>query len=898
MAEPLLNCPHCGKKLTRPDAAFCPNCGTPLQGSQAQVAGATVHGGSLAKIVVNIPGEETREEFLAKVVVSLGRRSGNDIQVLSPIVSGQHAKIELTPAGHTITDLRSTNGTYLNGQRLEPDKPRLLANNDHIRFSDNLGNTVSLIYIAPAGFGEVPAADLAAQTFNLEAPISYIGRNPKADICLKHPAVSWNHARVIKRGEPQYAIEDLSSSNGTFINGVQARGMRPLERGDVVQIGPFNLVYNGSGIFTPYSAERNFRLEAVNLQKTVYPPNFLGLADKSRPVTILHPLNLVINPREFVALVGGSGAGKSTLIKTLSGVSRATAGLVLVNGDNLYANYNLYRTLLGYVPQDDIIHLNLEVRRALRYAARLRLPDATPTEIEQRIDSVLARVGLTAQATTMVRSLSGGQRKRVSIAAELLAEPWIFFLDEPTSGLDPGLEKLMMDTLRQLADEGRTIVLVTHATANITHTCDQVAFMARGGELAYFGPPGHVPVFFKVDNFPDVYTRLTQTYSPENDPSVPAEIKAEYEAYGQKTFEASKTSKIPPKDIPAGALWAEHFRQSPLYRTYIAHRQSGEMARPAASRTKGGGGGLGDQVKQFGVLAQRYLDLIRHDKISLVVLLAVMPLIAIFLMIISNDAALVGHTTAEIEAFLENNGGYNIAYQAQQLLFMLALATNMLGVFAASFEIIKEEAVYRRERMVNLKILPYLSSKFGILGLFMLLQCLLLLLVLGLKVSYPGSGAILWALPEYYFTLVFTALASVALGLFLSALASSRDMVIYLVLLTLFLQIVFSGAIFELGPLTWPLSYLTITRWSLEALGASTGMERLDNLGQLRVEQQVDLGGRGQQKVVQDIPTRTSFYLNYPEGGLGLMARWLMLWLQTLLWGGLAVWLVKRKDEI
>ncbi len=507
------------------------------------------------------------------------------------------------------------------------------------------------------------------------------------------------------------------------------------------------------------------------------------------------------------------------------------------------------------------------------------------------MEAVLSKVGLTAQADTMVRSLSGGQRKRVSIAAELLAEPWIFFLDEPTSGLDPGLEKLMMDTLRQLADEGRTIVLVTHATANLAHTCDQVAFMARGGELAYFGPPQQAAEFFEVDNFPDVYTRLAQSYSPTGDVTVPAALKTEYEAYAQKPKKAETA-------IPAGRLWAERYRQSPLYRSYIANRQSGEAARPVTGRPKGGGGGLGRQVKQLGVLAQRYLDLIRHDKISLGVLLLVMPLIAFFLLVISNGAALVGHAAAEITTILERDGGYNIAYQAQQLLFMLALSANMLGVFAASFEIIKEEAVYRRERLINLKILPYFASKFGVLGLFMLLQCLLLLLVMGLKVSYPGSGAILWALPEYYFTLVFTALASVALGLFLSALASSRDMVIYLVLLTLFLQIVFSGAIFELTPLTRPLSYLTITRWSLAALGASTDMERLNELGQMRVEQQIDLSGRGTQKVVQDVPTRVTFYLNYPQSGLGLIACWLMLWLHTFLWGGLAMWLLKRKDEI
>jgi pSer/pThr/pTyr-binding forkhead associated (FHA) protein len=301
MIEPLTNCPHCGKKLTRPDAAFCPNCGTPLRGAAAQAAD-TVHGGSLAKIIVQIPGEETHEEFLSKTVTTLGRRSSNTIQVMSPIVSGEHLKIELTRQGHTVTDLNSTNGTYVNGKRLTPGQPHLLASHNIIRFSDALGNSASLIYIAPSAFGEVQTAAIA-KTFNLHMPISYIGRNPAAAIPLDHPAVSWNHARVVKRDELRYTIEDLSSNNGTFLNGAQLKGERPLERGDVVQIGPFNLVYNGGGVFTPYSAERNFRLEAVNLEKTVFATrSVLGIPFQGQPISILRHLNLVINPREFVAL--------------------------------------------------------------------------------------------------------------------------------------------------------------------------------------------------------------------------------------------------------------------------------------------------------------------------------------------------------------------------------------------------------------------------------------------------------------------------------------------------------------------------------------------------------------------------------------------------------------------
>lgn len=888
------NCPHCGKRLSRPDASFCQNCGAPLKGVASEAA-ATVHGGFLAKIIIHIPGEETREEFLATNITTVGRRSTNTIQVLSPTVSGEHAKIELTRQGHTITDLNSTNGTYVNGKRLEPHKPYRLTNNDIIRFSDSLGNSAHLTYIAPSLFTEIGPTDID-HSFKVEDNVAYIGRNPSAAISLSHPAVSWNHAKVVRHADNRSTIQDLSSNNGTFVNGKQLRQSHQqlLERGDVIQIGPFNLVYQGVGTFIPFSAERNFRLEVVNLQKTVYPSTRLGRPNKSRPKNLLHNLNMVVNPREFVALVGGSGAGKSTLLKALTGSSRATAGAVLVNGDDLYTNFNLYRTMMGYVPQDDIIHQNLEVRHALNYAARLRLPDAGRAEINERVAAVLVKVGLAGQAETLVRDLSGGQRKRVSIAAELLAEPWIFLLDEPTSGLDPGLEKLMMDTLRQLADEGRTIILVTHATRNITNNCDQVAFLARGGELTYFGPPDQAFQFFNVNNFPDIYTRLAQTYSAAGASTVPPEIKAEYDL-AIKTSPPSANGV--PSEILAGPLWAARYRQSQLYESYVTNRQTGEVARPIPASIKPAASGLANQVKQFGILAQRYLDLIKHDKTSLWVLLVVMPIIGVLLLLISNGAALVGNSAEEIAALLETSGVYNIVGQAQTLLFMMALAANLLGVFAASFEIIKEEAVYRRERMINLKIPPYFASKFVVLGGFMLLQCLLLLLVLALKIDFPGHGAIVWSPLEFYFTLVFTALASVALGLFISALAHSRDMVIYLVLLTLFGQIVFSGAIFELSTLTKPLSYLTITRWSLEALGASADMAALNNLGQVRVEREVDIG-RGIQKVVEDVPTTLNFYINYTHSALALLGRWLILWLHTLLWSGLAAWLVKRKDQI
>jgi len=874
------NCPHCGKPLTQPNAKYCTQCGSPLRSIE------TVHGGSLAKFIIHLPCQGTQEEFLSKAVITLGRKSSNMLQVMSPIVSGEHARINLTRQGHTITDLGSTNGTYVNGQRLKAQQPHLLVSNDIIRFSDALGNSAKLTYIAPSGFGEVGQAKVSS-TFQLSENVSFIGRNNISAIFLDHPAVSWNHAKVIRQSGDSFIIQDLSSNNGTFVNGKQLRQARLLARGDVVQIGPFNLVYQGRGKFTSFSAERNFRLEAVNLEKAL-PASWFSLHRVLNPMkakVILQNLNLVINPREFVALVGGSGAGKSTLLKALSGVNPATRGVVLVNGDNLYENFNLYRTMLGYVPQDDIIHDGLEVRQVLYYAACLRLPDATAAEMAAQIESVLAKVNMTAEAKTMVRDLSGGQRKRVSMAVELLAEPWIFFLDEPTSGLDPGLEKLMMDTLRQLADEGRTIVLVTHATNNIINNCDHVAFLAPGGLLTYFGPPEQATEFFKVRDFSDIYTRLSLSYTPQDAATMPAEIETEYQRLQPTTT------------VAAGTLWAEHYRHSLIYETFITNRQTGEVARPMTPLNTDKIGGAKAQFQQFTVLARRYLDLIRHDHISLVVLLGIMPLIGLFLLMISSSATLIGHPPSQIEQILVAEGHYAIATSAETLLFMMALSATMLGVFAASFEFIKEKAIYQRERMVNLRVPAYFASKFVVLGGFGLIQCLLLLLMLALKISFPATGAMTFAPIEYYITLIFTVFASIALGLFISALARSRNVVIYIVLVVMVTQIIFSGAIFELTSMTQPLSYLTITRWSLEALGETTDLEQLNQLGQVRFEREVDFG-RGSQKVVENVAAPIKFHLNYNPSFMTLLWHWLGLIVHIVWWSGLAMGLLRREDQV
>jgi ABC-type multidrug transport system ATPase subunit len=484
-----------------------------------------------------------------------------------------------------------------------------------------------------------------------------------------------------------------------------------------------------------------------------------------------------------------------------------------VNGNRLYRHYDLYRTMIGYVPQDDILHRDLKVGDALRYSANLRLPpDTSSAEIERRIDKVLEDVEMVAQKEQVISSLSGGQRKRVSIAAELLAEPRLFFLDEPTSGLDPGLEKKMMYTLRRLADAGRTIVLVTHATANITQ-CDHVCFLSQG-RMAYYGPPAETFDFFGVTSgdFADVYDQLDDL-----DPQVARQQADD---------------------------WRQRYQHSDLCQSYVVGRQrSLPKAQPSARRTGGRRGPRVNRLRQLLVLTRRYFDLVLRDKLLLTVLMAVMPLVGALVLLVSSGNWLVGNPVAEIDSQLTvdliadgTSASYSIVGESQTLLFIMAFASVLLGLFASVYEIVKEWSVYQRERMVTLKIVPYILSKVIVMGLFALLQSLLFMVVIGLKVDYPSDGVILPATLEIYVTLVLGTLAAIMLGLWMSAIVPNANTVIYIVFVVLMFQMIFAGVLFDLPGVSQRASVFTLSRWSMEALGASTDIEGLNELTRTRFQ--------------------------------------------------------------
>jgi|YNPNPStandDraft_1061719.scaffolds.fasta_scaffold04766_3 ABC-type multidrug transport system ATPase subunit/pSer/pThr/pTyr-binding forkhead associated (FHA) protein len=753
-------------------------------------------------LLVRIPGQSPWEVRLEQDGYAVGRKTDNDIVLPHGYVSGHHGRLERRGDVWHYQDLNSTNGTFVNGKRVQE---ATLRDGDIIRIGDLQGNSVSLTFRA-AGVEPVvqPAPSIVHMGLTTlgTQDVLVIGRDPQSDIHIPEPTVSWRHARL-ERVPEGHILTDLNSTNGTFVNGRRITAPYLLRQGDEVQIGPHRLVYEVSGL-QQYVTVGGMRLDGLGL---VWES---GRGKRKRQ--ILKGVDISIYPREFVALVGASGAGKTTLLKALNGFTHAQ-GRVLVNGDDLYHHFDQYRTMLGYVPQDDIIHRELTVASALRYAARLRLPpDTSDEEIEQRIDSVLQEVGMVEQKHNPITRLSGGQRKRVNMAVELLAEPRLFFLDEPTSGLDPGLEKKMMHTLRHLADGGRTVVLVTHATANITQ-CDHICFLAHG-RVVYFGPPEEALAYFGVTSgdFADIYDLLD-----DPDPARAREKAAEYE---------------------------RRFKESPQYQQYVASRLATlkpppepSAAAPARRRPKV------NPLRQFAVLTQRNLDLVLRDRLLLGVLLAVMPVIALLLLLIAKPNWLVGDPIVEIERQLREalgsasgSASYAVAGASQTLLFMLALAAVLLGLFAAAYEVVKERSVFLRERMINLRLLPYLGAKFAVLGGFAMVQCLLLLVVLGWGVRLPQFGVVTSAPVEMYVTLLLGTLAALAMGLFISAVVPNTNSVIYIVLLVLFFQIIFAGVFFNLPGPAGNLSYLTLSRWTVEGLGTSVNLDWLNNLTRTRFQ--------------------------------------------------------------
>ena len=784
---------------------------------------------------------------LNKQTLNIGRDPENDIVIEEPMVSAWHAQI--VRDGNDLFFVhphplrgKTLNGVWYQGQRIRGDEQfrKQMVNGDIFRIGDENGTLVTLTYDDGAG---VPVETLPEmKPIPLTGGKLTIGRAPNNTVVLNHPQVSAHHAEM-ERVEGGYRVLDTNSSNHVYVNG-QRVSHQLLRTGDEIRIGPFLLVYTGTEL-RQYDESNNIRIDAFHLKKV-----------GNNNVILLNDISLVIPPRKFVALVGGSGAGKSTLMDALNGLRPAHDGTVLYNGVNYYRNLAAFSTQLGYVPQDDIVHRDLTVERALYYAAKLRLPsDFTKEQIKWRIDEVLEDVEMTERRGLLVSKLSGGQRKRVSIALELLANPGVFFLDEPTSGLDPGLDRKMMTLLRRLADRGRTVILVTHATNNI-NACDSVCFLAQGGRLAYFGPPNEAKAYFEKADFAEIYSTLEPT---KDQPDIPKRAEERYLA-------------------------------SQDYQRYVAEPlregQAKQARTPVKGRPEAGDQTLkrvkrGNALSQFMILSRRYLELLKNDKGNLLILLLQAPIIGILLVLmvrfeigagVFNANNLVQcrtqiltssgplslpqaqqtdtidcqqvvnflRTNPNGQAFAQKQGGQEQALQvfilpgpgadAQKVLFIMAFATVLFGCINGAREIVKESAIYSRERAVNLGILPYMFSKIVVLGMLCLFQSAVLVFVVELGEPLK-QGILMPPVLETYITIALTSLAGLMIGLAISAIAPNNDRAISFVPIILLPQVIFSGAIIPLKDwFTQIMASIFPTRWAMVALGSSIGLHA-DKIG-------------------------------------------------------------------
>lgn len=551
-------------------------------------------------------------------------------------------------------------------------------------------------------------------------------------------------------------------------------------------------------------------------------------------ITLLHDITLDFPKGAFVALVGSSGVGKTTLLNALSGIQPAHRGKVLYEGQDYYHHLDRFSDQIGYLPQDDIIHKDLKVKRALYYAARLRLPASyTRRQIHQRINAVLDDVEMSHRRNHLVRKLSGGERKRVSLALELLGNPRIFLLDEPTAGLDPGLDLKMMRLLRKLADRGHTIILVTHATRNID-VCDLVCFMAQGGRLAFYGTPAEAQAYFNTTNFAEIYNALEPT--------------AEH------------------KNIPKDA--EERYKKSPYYTRHITdplNQEAEERDQAPEAIAVVGPRKRSHPKGQFRYLTMRYLALLKNDPLTVMILLLQAPIIGVILYFLAasnvfnpgsiavcpqrqnllansgpivsyncqrlvnllnspRGAAFAQHVHMTKNQILQNAIAPNSGVNAQTILFVMAFAAVLFGCINGVRAIVGETAIYRRERMVNLRIAPYMFSKIVVLGILSLIQALILVYIVNMKAHFQ-QGIFLSPFAEVYITIVLTTLAGLMMGLAVSAFASNSDRAMSLIPLILIPQVIFSGTVFELNtPFLQAIGALFATRWSIAALGSSIGL--------------------------------------------------------------------------
>ncbi|MFJ2402177.1 FHA domain-containing protein [Streptomyces xanthochromogenes] len=762
---------------------------------------------------------------------TLGRDPQGDLVVDDARVSWRHATVSWNGRSWVVEDHGSTNGTYVQGQRIHqmdigPGSSVHLGNaTDGPRL--NLTGAAAAAYAQPAaqqaqaapvhpqpqqappqqgGWAQPPQQPQQAQVpqqwqqpqpqqpqfpqqggpagaapaYGDRSPTTFhqvalgrvmrIGRALENELVVSDLQVSRHHAEFHATPDGRMEIRDLGSHNGTYVNG------QPIAKGGSVLLGPQDIV--GVGHST-------FRIVGDRLEEFVDTGD-VSFSARHLTVTvdggkdILKDVSFGVPEKSLIAVIGPSGSGKSTLLKALTGYRPANKGDVLYDNRNLYKQFAELRQRIGLVPQDDILHKELTVKKALKYAAKLRFPaDTTESERQQRIDEVLRELKLDIHKEKKVTSLSGGQRKRVSVALELLTKPSLIFLDEPTSGLDPGMDRDVMQLLRGLADDGRTVLVVTHSVAELA-ICDKLLVMAPGGSVAYFGPPEEALNFFGYGTWADVFSA--------------------FESY---------------RDYD----WAGRWKGSQHYQMYAADidavaPQSVQMPPAQAMKPPKPQG----WVSQLWTLMRRYVSVIASDKGFLALSVALPAVIGSVSVVIPAKFGLAPPTPPS-----RFNG------DAGTIMLILAVGMCFSGAANSVRELIKERVIYERERATGLSRSAYLMSKILVLGVITAFQGVILCVIGFSTRKLPAEGLVMPPAVEMCLVVIALGFTSMMFGLIISSLVKTSEKTMPLLVMFAIVQVVFTGILFKVYDSVGleQFAWLMPSRWAIAGVGTTLDLSHL-----------------------------------------------------------------------
>ena len=594
-------------------------------------------------------------------------------------------------------------------------------------------------------------------TFELgDAPSLVIGRSNGANIQLPDPQVALRHAQIFQTTEG-LRVHDLGSGRPTLVNGNPIQSS-PLKPGDDLRVGPYTLNLDKQGkTLTAFGLKGFSALSVRNLSR------------KIGSIQLLDDVSFSVFSGEVIALVGPSGAGKTTLLNAIAGIAPPDEGDVLLNANDFHSLLANDRSMVGIVPQEDVVHGELGVAESLFYAGRLRFPkDVSAANIDAEVNRVLDELGIkhisgSRIGSAMRRGISGGQRKRVNLGQELLTRSTkVLFLDEPTSGLDPQTAQDIVSLVRQLADDGRIVFIVTHdVSPSIMSLVDHLLVLAAGGRLAWFGPPEEACSWFEVESADEIFARL-----PDMSPTE----------------------------------WKNKFLEGYAYRKFVRTREHlMGLDTVQSNRTVAHSVVRRSAMLQFLTLTRRYARVKVRDYTGTGVLLSQAPILGLAMWIV-------------------------FPHPDVATMFMLVLSVLWFGASASVRELIAERTIWRREARVGLKLLPYMASKVAVLGVLVFIQCMLLTSIVFFSLDMASYGYSFVFLSSVS---VGTGLVGLSMGLLVSSIFSSSEAAVGTLPLLLIPQIAFGGLIVKVKEMTDMAKYVAygmITRYAFE-LSIKTGEE-------------------------------------------------------------------------